>query len=136
MSQQILKCWWMTLQLSILLVCLSIVLHTQVSVSEYTCICAIGQETTGNLLAFAVILLHQHPDVLARYEVVIKKNCHNPVLGLFCCDDLRLREEIDEVLGDKKSVSADDLDNLKYTEQVMKITISHKQCMNFGIDNS
>ena len=31
----------------------------------------------------------------------------------------RLHEEIDEVLGDKQSVDADDLDNLKYTEQVI-----------------
>ena len=31
----------------------------------------------------------------------------------------RLHEEIDEVLGDKQSVDADDLDSLKYTEQVM-----------------
>ena len=30
----------------------------------------------------------------------------------------RLLDEIDDVLGDRITVTADDLDNLKYTEQV------------------
>ena len=46
-------------------------------------------------MCFAVILVHQHPEVLER-----------------------LLAEIDEVLGDKTTVSAEDLERLKYTEQV------------------
>ena len=58
-----------------------------------------GQETTANTMCFAVILVHQHPEVLER-----------------------LLAEIDEVLGNKTSVSAEDLEKLKYTEQVRLFT--------------
>ena len=54
-----------------------------------------GQETTANTLSFAVILVHQHPEVLER-----------------------LLAEIDEVLGSRTSVTAEDLEKLQYTEQV------------------
>ena len=54
-----------------------------------------GQETTANTLSFALLLVHQHPDVLER-----------------------LLAEIDEVFGNKTTVSAEDLEKLKYTEQV------------------
>ena len=30
-----------------------------------------GQESTANLLSFAVILIHQHPEVLDRYMYVL-----------------------------------------------------------------
>ena len=106
------------MRLFTLLVCLSICLSTLVSVSECSLLLS-GQETIGNVLAFAVILIHQHPDVLARYEVV--HHFTDTIIIRFCCNDVRLHEEIDEVLGDKQSVSADDLDHLKYTEQVTLI---------------
>ena len=54
-----------------------------------------GQDTTASTLSFAAILVHQHPEVLER-----------------------LLAEIDEVLGNKTSVSAEDLERLKYAEQV------------------
>ena len=47
------------------------------------------------MLLFAIIVIHQHPDVLAR-----------------------LLEEIHEVLDDRSEVGAEDLDKLTYTEQV------------------
>ena len=53
-------------------------------------------ETTANTLLFAVIQVHQHPDVLER-----------------------LLSEVEEVLGKKDVITAEDLDKLKYTEQVM-----------------
>ena len=55
-----------------------------------------GHETSSNVLSFAMILVHQHPEVLER-----------------------LLAEIDEVLGSRTSVTAEDLEKLKYTEQVM-----------------
>ena len=54
-----------------------------------------GQDTTASTLSFAAVLVHQHPEVLER-----------------------LLAEIEEVLGNKTSVSAEDLENLKYAEQV------------------
>lgn len=54
-----------------------------------------GQETTANTLAFAVVMVHQHPEVLERILL-----------------------EVEEVLGGKVSVTAEDLDKLKFTEQV------------------
>ncbi|KAL5493499.1 hypothetical protein EMCRGX_G014690 [Ephydatia muelleri] len=59
-----------------------------------------GVETTANTLLFAVIQVHQHADVLER-----------------------LRAEIQEVLGDKDDITAEDLDKLKYTEQVIEETM-------------
>eukprot|EP00731_Ephydatia_muelleri_P028804 Em0020g448a len=53
-----------------------------------------GQETTANTLSFAIILIQQHPEVLES-----------------------LLSEIADVLGDRKEVTGDDLDKLKYTEQ-------------------
>ena len=54
-----------------------------------------GQETSGVALTFALILVHQHPDVLEK-----------------------LLLEIDEVLGKRDSISFEDLGKLCYTEQV------------------
>ena len=53
------------------------------------------QETTANTLSFAVVLTCLHPEVQGR-----------------------LVSEVDEVLGAKTSVSAEDLERLQYTEQV------------------
>ena len=36
----------------------------------------------------------------------------------------RLQSEVDEVLGNKESVSAEDLENLQYTEQVNVLIVS------------
>ena len=58
-------------------------------------LCHVGQETTASTLSFAVVLVHQHPEVLER-----------------------LLLEVEEVLGDKDTITAEDLDKLKYTEQV------------------
>eukprot|EP00731_Ephydatia_muelleri_P028736 Em0020g380a len=56
-----------------------------------------GQETTANTLSFAIILIQQHPEVLDS-----------------------LLSEITDVIGDRKEVTGDDLDKLKYTEQVIQ----------------
>lgn len=59
-----------------------------------------GHDTTANLLLFAIIRVHQHPNILSR-----------------------LKEEVKEVLGDKKVVTAEDLDKLTYTEQILTETL-------------
>ncbi|KAL5497025.1 hypothetical protein EMCRGX_G013418 [Ephydatia muelleri] len=59
-----------------------------------------GQETTANTLSFAVVLTCLHPEVQER-----------------------LVSEVDEVLGGKTSVSAEDLERLQYTEQVIEETL-------------
>ncbi|XP_064388742.1 cholesterol 24-hydroxylase-like [Halichondria panicea] len=59
-----------------------------------------GQETTGNLLTFAVAQLHLHPDILARVQM-----------------------EVDDVLGTKAEVTGEDLERLQYTEQVLLETL-------------
>eukprot|EP00731_Ephydatia_muelleri_P008075 Em0004g413a len=59
-----------------------------------------GQETVGNTLSLALVLVLQHPEVLER-----------------------LLAEIDEVLGSRTSVTTEDLEKLKYTEQVVHETM-------------
>ena len=46
--------------------------------------------------------------------------CSNTFIALFQPSIFihRLLDEIDDVLGDRITITADDLDNLKYTEQV------------------
>ncbi|KAL5471204.1 hypothetical protein EMCRGX_G029293 [Ephydatia muelleri] len=66
-------------------------------VDDFVTFYVAGQETTANALSFAVILIHQHPEVLDK-----------------------LLSEIEDVLGDRKEVTGDDLDKLKYTEQVIQ----------------
>eukprot|EP00731_Ephydatia_muelleri_P020161 Em0012g986a len=56
-----------------------------------------GQETAAYTLSFAIILIHQHPEVLDH-----------------------LLSEVEGVLGDRKEVTGDDLDKMKYTEQVIQ----------------
>ena len=42
-----------------------------------------GQETTSNALLFAIILIHQHPEVLDRYFVLMCACVHVSVLCAF-----------------------------------------------------
>eukprot|EP00731_Ephydatia_muelleri_P008181 Em0004g519a len=70
--------------------------HIETLVDDFLTFYVAGQETTANTLSFAVILVHQHPEVLER-----------------------LLAEIDEVLGSRTSVTAEDLEKLKYTEQTL-----------------
>ena len=86
-----------------------------------------GQETTGNLLAFSIVLLQQHPDVLHRW--VTHTVCDNETTPVH-----RVMEEIEEVVGDKTTVEADDLDKLTYMNQVCYIAESiEKQWNNFNL---
>eukprot|EP00731_Ephydatia_muelleri_P010428 Em0005g1014a len=59
-----------------------------------------GSEPTACILSFAVAVIHLHPDVLQQ-----------------------LQSEIDEVLGKKRTITYEDLSNLKYTEQVILETM-------------
>ncbi|KAJ0027054.1 hypothetical protein NQD34_018054 [Periophthalmus magnuspinnatus] len=56
-----------------------------------------GQETTANQLAFCVMELGRHPDIVEK-----------------------ARKEVDEVIGMKREISYDDLGNLTYLSQVLK----------------
>eukprot|EP00731_Ephydatia_muelleri_P028733 Em0020g377a len=66
-------------------------------VDDFVTLYIAGQETTANTLSFAIILIQQHPEVLDS-----------------------LLSEIADVIGDRKEVTGDDLDKLKYTEQVIQ----------------
>ena len=69
--------------------------------------CCAGQETTANALSFAVVHVHQHPGVLER-----------------------LLLEIEEVLGERDTVTVEDLDKLHYTEQAQSTcTLLCQLCM-------
>ncbi|XP_072301032.1 cholesterol 24-hydroxylase-like [Eucyclogobius newberryi] len=59
-----------------------------------------GQETTANQLAFCIMELGRHPDVLEK-----------------------VRKEVDDVIGMKREISYDDLGNLTYLSQVLKETL-------------
>ncbi|XP_041814124.1 cholesterol 24-hydroxylase-like [Chelmon rostratus] len=59
-----------------------------------------GQETTANQLAFCIMELARHPDIL---EKALK--------------------EVDEVIGMKQDISYDDLGQLNYLSQVLKETL-------------
>ncbi|KAK7907124.1 hypothetical protein WMY93_015736 [Mugilogobius chulae] len=59
-----------------------------------------GQETTANELAFCVMELGRHPDILEK-----------------------VKKEVDEVIGVKTEISYDDLGNLTYLSQVLKETL-------------
>lgn len=69
-------------------------------VDDFVTFYVAGQETTANLLSFALILTLQHPQVLERFEA-----------------------EVGEVLGDKTYVNEQDLEKLQYTEQILKETL-------------
>uniref|UniRef100_A0A3B4B802 Cholesterol 24-hydroxylase n=1 Tax=Periophthalmus magnuspinnatus TaxID=409849 RepID=A0A3B4B802_9GOBI len=56
-----------------------------------------GQETTANQLAFCVMELGRHPDIVEK-----------------------ARKEVDEVIGMKREINYDDLGNLTYLSQVLK----------------
>ncbi|XP_033846326.1 cholesterol 24-hydroxylase-like [Periophthalmus magnuspinnatus] len=59
-----------------------------------------GQETTANQLAFCIMELGRHPDILEK-----------------------LKQEVDDVIGMKRDISYDDLGNLVYLSQVLKETL-------------
>ncbi|CAN9507650.1 unnamed protein product [Ophioblennius macclurei] len=59
-----------------------------------------GQETTANQLAFCIMELTRHPDVLEK-----------------------MQNEVDEVIGMKKDLSYEDLGKLTYVTQVLKETL-------------
>ncbi|XP_076612078.1 cholesterol 24-hydroxylase-like [Chaetodon auriga] len=59
-----------------------------------------GQETTANQLAFCVMELARHPDILEK-----------------------VKKEVDEVIGMKQDISYDDLGELTYLSQVLKETL-------------
>ena len=75
------------------------------------------------MLSFVVVLLHLNPDILERYitdfllpVVMIQYSAFSVY---------RLQSEVDEVLGNKETVSAEDLEKLQYTEQVL----NYRKCM-------
>ncbi|XP_053553448.1 cholesterol 24-hydroxylase [Bombina bombina] len=59
-----------------------------------------GQETTANQLAFAVMELGRHPEILRKAQ-----------------------DEIDEVIGSKRDIEYEDLSKLPYLTQVLKETL-------------
>ncbi|KAM9356314.1 cholesterol 24-hydroxylase-like [Pholidichthys leucotaenia] len=59
-----------------------------------------GQETTANQLAFCIMELARHPDILER-----------------------AKKEVDDVIGMKRDISYDDLGKLSYLSQVLKETL-------------
>ncbi|XP_063351644.1 cholesterol 24-hydroxylase-like [Pelmatolapia mariae] len=59
-----------------------------------------GQETTANQLAFCIMELGRHPDILER-----------------------VKKEVDDVIGMKHEISYDDLSKLVYLPQVLKETL-------------
>ncbi|KAM9339329.1 cholesterol 24-hydroxylase-like [Symphorus nematophorus] len=59
-----------------------------------------GQETTANQLAFCIMELGRHPDILEK-----------------------VKKEVDDVIGMKQDISYDDLGQLVYLSQVLKETL-------------
>nr|XP_046228441.1 cholesterol 24-hydroxylase-like [Scatophagus argus] len=59
-----------------------------------------GQETTANQLAFCIMELAKHPDILEK-----------------------VKKEVDDVIGMKQDISYDDLGQLVYLSQVLKETL-------------
>ncbi|XP_078131581.1 cholesterol 24-hydroxylase-like [Sander vitreus] len=59
-----------------------------------------GQETTANQLAFCIMELGRHPDILEK-----------------------VKKEVDDVIGMKQEISYDDLGKLVYLSQVLKETL-------------
>nr|XP_019947087.1 PREDICTED: cholesterol 24-hydroxylase [Paralichthys olivaceus] len=59
-----------------------------------------GQETTANQLAFCVMELARHPDILEK-----------------------VKKEVDDVIGVRQEISYDNLGNLTYLSQVLKETL-------------
>ncbi|KAL5497010.1 hypothetical protein EMCRGX_G013400 [Ephydatia muelleri] len=70
---------------------------TETLVDDFVLFYIAGQETSAVAALFALVLVHQHADVLEK-----------------------LLQEIDHVLGKKDTISFEDLDKLCYTEQVIK----------------
>ncbi|XP_029453783.1 cholesterol 24-hydroxylase isoform X2 [Rhinatrema bivittatum] len=59
-----------------------------------------GQETTAGQLAFAVMELARHPEIMEK-----------------------VRAEVDEVIGSKRDIDYEDLGKLKYLSQILKETL-------------
>uniref|UniRef100_A0A3Q2QBX8 Cholesterol 24-hydroxylase n=1 Tax=Fundulus heteroclitus TaxID=8078 RepID=A0A3Q2QBX8_FUNHE len=64
------------------------------------CHITLGQETTANQLAFCIMELARHPEILAK-----------------------VTKEVDDVIGMKQEISFDDLGKLIYLSQVLKETL-------------
>ncbi|KAJ8045987.1 Cholesterol 24-hydroxylase [Holothuria leucospilota] len=69
-------------------------------VDEFLTFFVAGQETTGNLLGFAMVQLGGHPEILKR-----------------------VRDEIDAVVGDKDFIEYEDVMKMEYTLLVLKETL-------------
>ena len=73
-----------------------------------------GQETTATMLIFTFIMLEQHPEV--------KQRSASMCTHLQCFWDknytLRVLDEISEVVGERTFITAEDIEQLKYMEQV------------------
>uniref|UniRef100_A0A671V6C5 Cholesterol 24-hydroxylase n=1 Tax=Sparus aurata TaxID=8175 RepID=A0A671V6C5_SPAAU len=81
--------------------CWSALAPLQVNVLLYFGVCHIlGQETTANQLAFCIMELARHPDILEK-----------------------VTKEVDDVIGMKQEISYDDLGQLIYLSQVLKETL-------------
>ena len=76
-----------------------------------------GQDTTQNLLTFALALTLLDQNVHERY-------IHNSaafILTYVVLCSCRVQAEVDEVLGNKDRVDAADLEKLNYIEQVRDV---------------
>uniref|UniRef100_A0A8D3CI35 Cholesterol 24-hydroxylase n=1 Tax=Scophthalmus maximus TaxID=52904 RepID=A0A8D3CI35_SCOMX len=78
--------------------CLNIPVRTTLFLFIFVICNNLGQETTANQLAFCVMELARHPDILEK-------------------------QEVDDVIGMKQDISYDNLGNLTYLSQVLKETL-------------
>lgn len=74
--------------------------NNEVMLDNFVTFFIAGQETTANLLAFAVQELARHPEILEK-----------------------ARAEVDEVIGSKREIGYEDLPKLQYLSQVLKETL-------------
>eukprot|EP00731_Ephydatia_muelleri_P028753 Em0020g397a len=87
-----------------------------------------GQETTANTLSLAIILIHQHPEVLDSFDLLYNGlSNYDFVMATQLVSSLYIKYLfiileiiVNSILGDRKEVTGDDLDKLKYTEQVVQ----------------
>ena len=104
----------------------------EVLVDDFVTFYVAGQETTSNLLSFALILTLQHPHVLERCQTRTL-DCHYPFY--YCHSSLhvynnRLEAEVSEVIGSKTYVGEEELEKLEYTEQVRLEDLQMIHCHN------
>ena len=88
-------------------------------VDDFVIFFAGGQATVSSMLTFALVLTLLHPNVLERY-ITLNYEHDNTIIMEFtsCMCMYRVQSEVDEVLGMKDYVSAEDLKKLDYVEQV------------------